>query len=59
MHSMKFAAALQAAANGGSENPLLLQVEVKAGHGLGKPTSKLIAQYTDLYSFLMQIFDMK
>ncbi|MBC8172104.1 MAG: S9 family peptidase [Anaerolineae bacterium] len=58
MHSLKFAAAVQASGEGVSEKPLLLQVEVKAGHGLGKPTSKLIAQYTDFYAFLMQIFEM-
>ena len=50
MHAKKFAAALQAA-DGGSA-PLLLRVETKAGHGRGKPTSKLINEYADFYGFL-------
>lgn len=50
MHAKKFAAALQAADNG--SNPLLLRVEVKAGHGFGKPTAKLIEEATDVYTFL-------
>lgn len=50
MHAKKFAATLQAADAG--NNPLLLRVEMKAGHGLGKPTSKLIEEATDVYSFL-------
>jgi prolyl oligopeptidase len=56
MHAMKFAATLQAAADENAENPILLQVETKAGHGLGKPTSKLIAQYADFWSFLWHVF---
>ncbi len=50
MHAKKFAAALQAADNG--RNPLLLRIEMRAGHGLGKPTAKLIEEATDVYSFL-------
>lgn len=50
MHAKKFAAALQAATPG--NNPLLLRVEMKAGHGLGKPTAKLIEEAADVYSFL-------
>ena len=52
-HAKKFAATLQAADSG--QNPLLLRVEMKAGHGLGKPTSKLIEQAADVYSFLWTI----
>jgi prolyl oligopeptidase len=40
MHAKKFAAALQTADSG--HNPLMLRNEMKAGHGLGKPTHKLI-----------------
>lgn len=50
MHAKKFAATLQAADNG--RHPLLLRVEMRAGHGLGKPTAKLIEEATDVYSFL-------
>ncbi|GFR49589.1 hypothetical protein Agub_g11655, partial [Astrephomene gubernaculifera] len=32
-------------------NPLLLRVEVKAGHGAGKPTDKIIAETADLFAF--------
>ncbi|MCB8986035.1 MAG: S9 family peptidase [Ardenticatenaceae bacterium] len=50
MHAEKFAATLQAADAG--HHPLLLRVETKAGHGLGKPTGKLIEEAADVYSFL-------
>lgn len=50
MHAKKFAAALQAADPGA--HPLLLRVEMKAGHGLGKPTAKLIEEAADVVSFL-------
>jgi prolyl oligopeptidase len=50
MHAKKFAAALQAADAG--HNPILLRIETKAGHGLGKPTSKLIEELSDVYAFL-------
>jgi prolyl oligopeptidase len=48
-HSYKFAAALQAAQTG--DAPILIRIEVRAGHGLGKPTSKLIDEATDVLSF--------
>ncbi len=50
MHAKKMAAELQAA-NGGP-NPILLRIESKAGHGAGKPISKLVDEWTDIYSFL-------
>jgi prolyl oligopeptidase len=53
MHSFKLAAALQHAAGGASDSPLLLRVDVRAGHGLGKPTAKLIDEAADVYGFLM------
>lgn len=49
-HSFKFAAALQAAQGG--DRPVLLRVETAAGHGHGKPTSKLIAESTDRLAFV-------
>ena len=50
MHAKKFAATLQTADTG--QNPILLRVEMKAGHGLGKPVHKLIEEATDIYAFL-------
>lgn len=50
MHARKFAARLQAAT--ASKEPILLRIEGNAGHGAGKPVSKMIAQYTDELSFL-------
>ena len=54
MHAKKMAALMQAkAANGQSrERPILLRIEPKAGHGVGKPVSKLIEEGTDIWSFL-------
>ena len=50
-HSFKFAAALQAAHEG--EPPVLIRVETGAGHGSGKPTSKIIDEYADMWAFLV------
>lgn len=55
-HAMKFAATLQVADSGPS--PKLVRIETKAGHGGGKPVSKQIDEWTDIYSFLMKTFDM-
>lgn len=54
-HSFKFAAALQAANQ--SENPMLIRIETKSGHGAGTPTSKRIQQATDKFAFLTQELD--
>ena len=50
-HSFKFAATLQADNVG--DNPTLIRVETKAGHGGGMPTSKRIELATDIWSFVM------
>ncbi|WP_247679793.1 prolyl oligopeptidase family serine peptidase [Chitinophaga polysaccharea] len=50
-HSFKFAATLQAANAG--PNPTLIRIETQAGHGAGKPTSKLIDEATDVWAFTM------
>lgn len=55
-HAKKFAAALQAAHSG--DNPLLVRIETKAGHGAGKPTAKVIEEQADLYAFLFKTFSM-
>jgi prolyl oligopeptidase len=48
-HSFKFAATLQAAQAGPA--PVLIRIETKAGHGAGKPTSKLIEEAADKWGF--------
>lgn len=50
-HSYKFAATLQNLSN--QQNPMLLRVEQKAGHGAGKSLSKIIAETADIYSFIL------
>ena len=50
-HSFKYAAALQRAHTG--ENPVLIRVDVDAGHGAGKPTEKILDEYADIMSFMM------
>ena len=50
-HSFKFAATLQEKHKG--ENPVLIRIDVKAGHGGGKPTAKVIEEYADVWSFMM------
>ncbi len=56
-HSFKYAATLQAAQTG--DAPKLIRIETKAGHGAGKPISKTIDEYTDVYSFVMYNLGMK
>jgi prolyl oligopeptidase len=51
-HSFKFAAALQEAHSG--ENPVLIRIETKAGHGAGKPTTKIIEEIADKLAFLSE-----
>ncbi len=48
-HSFKFAAQLQQAHQG--DNPVLIRIETQAGHGAGKPTSKVIEEQADIWSF--------
>ena len=50
-HSFKFAAQLQAKQAG--NNPVLIRIETKAGHGAGTPVSKSIEQYADIFSFTL------
>ena len=50
-HSFKFAAHLQAKYKG--NNPVLIRIETKAGHGAGTPVSKSIEQYADLWAFTL------
>jgi prolyl oligopeptidase len=50
-HSFKFAAQLQSKQAG--NNPTLIRIETDAGHGAGKPTSKIIEEETDIYGFAL------
>ena len=50
-HSFKFAAQLQAKQTG--NNPVLIRIETKAGHGAGTPVSKTIEQYADIFGFTL------
>ena len=54
-HSFKFAAALQAAQ--GCDKPVLIRIETKAGHGAGKPTTKIIEEIADKWAFLIRALD--
>jgi len=56
-HSFKFAATLQAAQ--GCDNPTLIRIETKAGHGAGKPTTKIIEETADRWAFLFKELGMK
>lgn len=49
-HSFKFAATLQE--KNRSEDPMLIRIDVNAGHGAGKPTSKQIEEFADMWSFV-------
>jgi prolyl oligopeptidase len=56
-HSFKFAARLQECQAG--DAPTLIRIETKAGHGAGKPTSKLIEEAADRWAFLAQVLGMR
>ena len=56
-HSFKFAAALQKAHEG--DNPVLIRIETRAGHGGGTPVTKRIEQYADEYAFLVRALGME
>jgi prolyl oligopeptidase len=49
LHSHKFTAALQYAQAG--DQPILTRIEVSTGHGLGKPTALIAAEWADLLAF--------
>lgn len=49
-HSFKFAARLQEFNKG--NNPMLIRIETNAGHGAGKPLSKVIEERSDILNFL-------
>jgi len=56
-HSFKYAAAMQAAQAG--DDPVLIRIETRAGHGAGVPTDKVIDDYSDKWAFLLRNLDMQ
>ncbi|ENN74169.1 hypothetical protein YQE_09142, partial [Dendroctonus ponderosae] len=54
LHSLKFCAELQEKIGNlpQQENPLLIRIETKAGHGAGKPTAKMIEEMTEIFCFI-------
>jgi prolyl oligopeptidase len=55
-HSFKFAARLQECHAG--EAPVLIRIETAAGHGAGKPVSKMIEETADMWAFLVKVLKM-
>jgi prolyl oligopeptidase len=56
-HSFKFAARLQAMHGG--DDPVLIRIESRAGHGAGQPTEKRIEAAADQLAFLVENLDMR
>ncbi len=56
-HSFKFGARLQECQAGSA--PVLSRIETKAGHGAGKPTTKVIEEVADQWAFLVKNLDFK
>ncbi len=56
-HSFKFAAAAQEAQS--CDNPVLIRIETRAGHGAGKPTAKRIEEIADQWAFLVKVLGLE
>ena len=56
-HSFKFAATLQECNQG--NNPVLIRIDTKAGHGGGKPLAKVLEEQADIYGFILYNMGMK
>lgn len=56
-HSFKYIATLQEKQKG--SNPVLVRIDTNAGHGAGKPTSKQIEEYSDIWTFVFSNLGMK
>jgi prolyl oligopeptidase len=53
MHARKMTALLQARARNGPDAPILLRIDPKAGHGAGKPVSKQVDEWADIWAFVL------
>lgn len=56
-HSYKYAAALQHAQ--ACDNPVLIRIETRTGHGSGASTSKIVDEYADQWAFVAHALGMK
>jgi prolyl oligopeptidase len=56
-HSFKYTAAMQYAQ--AADNPILIRVQTRGGHGAGLPTTAAIEQQADIYAFLVKALNMK
>jgi len=54
-HSFKFAAKLQESQ--GCDNPILIRIEGRAGHGAGTPKNKIINQVAEVYGYALSVID--
>uniref|UniRef100_H2SNL2 Prolyl endopeptidase n=2 Tax=Takifugu rubripes TaxID=31033 RepID=H2SNL2_TAKRU len=56
LHTLKYCAALQRGVGSSPEQrqPLMVRVDTRSGHGAGKPTSKVILEDTDIFSFIAE-----
>ncbi|KAI1302317.1 Prolyl endopeptidase [Halotydeus destructor] len=60
LHSLKFIAELQHQLGAKvKDRPLMIRVDVNAGHGAGKPTAKTIEEITDIYCFIEKSLNIK
>mmetsp|Transcript_25826 Transcript_25826/g.72321 ORF Transcript_25826/g.72321 Transcript_25826/m.72321 type:complete len:814 (-) Transcript_25826:260-2701(-) len=62
LHSHKLIATLQDRLGGASSpqrNPLITRVDVKSGHGAGKPTQKIIEEVADMYGFVTGVMGLQ
>lgn len=50
-HSFKYTATLQAKETG--NQPKIIRIDSNAGHGAGKPVSKMIDEQADIFGFIM------
>jgi prolyl oligopeptidase len=57
LHARKMTALLQAASS--SDQPIMLRLETKAGHGAGKPRAKVLDELTDTWTFLFWALGMQ
>ncbi|KAJ7370638.1 hypothetical protein OS493_031053 [Desmophyllum pertusum] len=61
LHSLKYIAQLQHCVGSYEKqtNPLLIRVDTEAGHGFGKPTAKIIEEYSDIYAFIARALNLQ